>query len=308
MAFRPGRNRATFRSRTSTRFGPPPGGPRWWWPLATKWGFIGLLMFIGLAIGFTRETWQALFSSGAPQHRDYVQEGREFRVKVSQLDAAGTAALLIKTLAELPNGDRESYSRANRLAADYTEKRDNENARLNATSSRVTWEEIERRRKEGWPPYSNKMDEELRKSPPNPRELIKALQFGIETGQGIHYHTNRIVDIIERQAARVAEIPVLVREIEQRLKERDSIGTRLVAYAEADALRRNMPSYKFDDPTGDKRRLASERVKATGSIPFPEAVRAFLQNAEALDFADMKAAQQRLMNHQGLRDYFKKPS
>src|SRR5437879_2339842 len=82
---------------------PRPPGPKWWGPLTSKWGILGLLIFIGLAIAFAENTYRRLFPSEPV--RDRVAELDKCNAEVAKLDAAGIGKRLLTKLAALPGDD-----------------------------------------------------------------------------------------------------------------------------------------------------------------------------------------------------------
>jgi hypothetical protein len=51
----------------------PSSGSKWWEPLATKWGLIGLLIFIGLAIGVVQGWFDSLSGKNDPKNAELIK-------------------------------------------------------------------------------------------------------------------------------------------------------------------------------------------------------------------------------------------
>lgn len=277
---------------------------RWWAPLMSKWGILGVVIFVGLVIGFADEHLGGLFSSGdkASPKRDRVAELNEFQEKAGKLNAAGVGEWLIAVLSDLPGDDpKTNFDRAHWLAYYYNDKWVTED-RV-ALRSDIEAKELKLKQQAAYQDLYGGIQREMQQTYPDNRKMIAVLKasLGKVSGPAIHEYGQRLDHYIEKQRETVNQMPALVREIGQLLTDwksatpeaqreiRKKISVRLDAYAADSELRRRFPSYK-PDVFAEKEKKAKDRLAAITGMSYEVAANVIAQSSGDAAPSDLNRA------------------
>lgn len=273
----------------------PPANARkqkWWSPLTTKSGILGLLIFIGLAISFTETTYRRLFSSEPV--RDRVTELQQRQAELGKLDAAALGQRLLAELAALPGDDpRRNCNNAFFLAAEYDTKWQQENNAREAKVSEFQIKELKAKRDAALQDFSHNVTPAQAQPAPDNHEILNALRASIDALDGgvVHTFAQKFSDRILKDSDEVARMPALKREIEEQFQRaaqpsaaaaramiEDAILKRAAAYRLADEKRRKFPSEKPDIARDQRQKEAGMRLASIASLSREEAVKMILEN------------------------------
>jgi hypothetical protein len=299
-----------------TRPEPLSGGSRWWSPLMSTYGFLALIVFIGLAIGVYEDTIGRLFSQApapgvsTPAKSDLAAMRRAIEAETAKLDAAATGELLRTALSNLPGDDlTTNYDRADYLAAVYSRKWHKEDDEQKAQTSIEQYEEIRKKRNIAYQRFSRDADERSGSPKPKVRDILSAINRDIGKIRGIAIQTSAqlLARRIRDEARLVAKMPVLASEIESMLREwptatgerrreiKTGLSARVIAYAAADELRRDFPSTRPDPLRMSRQERARDRLRSITKERYDEGVSVVLESLPVATENDMQDAFTRVL-------------